>query len=938
MTRGHFARANELKKEWQGKEWMSEDFLFASLFERELAERGELPPPEAAKPLSLAEFTRKFWHVLEPDTALKWGWALDAMCLHLEAAARRRIRKLIINVPPGTMKPVYNESMILEQKRGRIAIKDVRLGDMVLTHRGRFRRVLAIHDQGDLNTLTISTHSGRELRLAPDHPVLTARGWIEAGSLTDRDVLARVNPQEAHGGGDLARSEARLMGYLAGDGHLGKAQISFTNQVPEVVSDFIACAEAQGFTTRNTPRPPSYGKLTGSQTFIVSITATKTGEKDWRSAVPAWRRLRGMYGNSATKRVPAAVLEAPANVIADYLAAYWACDGMIQDRRDVPRADRGGGQVHNSVRIDCTTISEGLGRDLQHLLSRLGLAFNLRRKVRKMSAAMTTNPERVGTDYASWNLSAQDQDTCARFMEMIGTRIPGEKGQRAAGLTRRDFDRVLTPDPVRSIEAAAAAPCMCLTVEEDASFTVSDIAVHNSSLCNVFFPAWVWAEMRASERFLCVSFNEDLSTRDSVAMRRLVESVEYQARYGERVRLMRDQNSKKQYDTTARGRRAVKSIMTATGSRAGILIVDDPNNATDIDSPAHRRAVNNAYDSSLRMRGADQSTFVQIVIMQRLHEDDLTGHLEKKASGWEILRLPERYEPESPTVTSLWTDPRTERGELLFPDYRSEVDVSSMEVDLGSFGAASQLQQRPVPIGGGIVKSWWWRFHAPAELLSSLPPIMHKVFQEDGSVITVPAVVIPTPAAYDWTLSSWDMTFKDTKGSDWVAGQAWGGVGANAFLLDQTRGKFSFTRTLTEMGAFLARWPDIHEHLIEDKANGTAILDTLRDHVPGLIPVNPTASKVSRLTAQAPTIQAGNVYLPHPSLSAWVLSEYLREFSAFPNGATDDQVDATSQALQRLKSHLKTQKDTEGHATKQPVRLAGLALAGGNNQSKWRGK
>nr|WP_232337678.1 phage terminase large subunit [Deinococcus arboris] len=321
--------------------------------------------------------------------------------------------------------------------------------------------------------------------------------------------------------------------------------------------------------------------------------------------------------------------------------------------------------------------------------------------------------------------------------------------------------------------------------------------------------------------------------------------------------------------------------------------------------------------------------------MQRLHEEDLTGHLERKG-GWVILRLPEKYEPEYHTVTPIWEDPRKEPGELLFPEFRDEADYQQAELDLGTFGTAGQLQQRPVPEGGGVVKGWWWRYHAPAELLPSLPPLYLKVVAEDGSVTEVEAVVVPTPEAFDFELTSWDFAFKEKKDSDFVVGQAWGSRGADTFLRGQVRGRWDYVKSKAALVGFSEAWPGIPEHLVEDKANGTAIMTDLRSTLTGLIGYDPPGSKQSRVATESSTIEGGNVYLPHPNLAPWVASEYLKEWAQFPNGANDDQVDATTQALQRLKQKRKAWTQQQGKSQAQPTALPGLTGLGGQKTSAWR--
>ena len=149
---------------------------------------------EIARRMSLAEFVRASWHVLEPSTPLVWNWHIDALCAHTQAlldgwadaiatGGLPAVQNMAASVPPGTMKPVWEDEPVIERTRGRIPLKDVIVGDEVLTHRGRFRRVKAVHVQGIMPLLEITTHRGRLLRVEPSNPVLTARGWVEALSL-----------------------------------------------------------------------------------------------------------------------------------------------------------------------------------------------------------------------------------------------------------------------------------------------------------------------------------------------------------------------------------------------------------------------------------------------------------------------------------------------------------------------------------------------------------------------------------------------------------------------------------------------------------------------------------------------------------------------------------------------------------------------------------
>lgn len=154
----------------------------------------------------------------------------------------------------------------------------------------------------------------------------------------------------------------------------------------------------------------------------------------------------------------------------------------------------------------------------------------------------------------------------------------------------------------------------------------------------------------------------------------------------------------------------------------------------------------------------------------------------------------------------------------------------------------------------------------------------------------------------DEMLQSWDFTFKDTKTADFVVGQVWARRGANVYLVDQVRRRMSFTESVEAMRAMSVRWPQATAKLVEDKANGPAIISTLRDEIGGIIPVEPQGSKTARASAVSPYVAAGNAVIPATSgiIDGFDPDEFLNEMAQFPNGTHDDQVDAMSQALSRL--------------------------------------
>lgn len=508
---------------------------------------------------SLAEFVRQSWHVLEPTTKLEWNWHHELICCALQEmffdwqraqadpTFKQRANNTIFNQPPGSLKPCYDRGMVIVRSRGLTELRAVEVGDEVLTHRGRFRRVLAVAEQGVLPLVEIRTGKGRVVKVAEDHPVLTARGWVEAGQVVVGDVLAEVHPKEPSGGATISLEEARFIGYLIGDGCLSQVQAaSFTNQDAETLDDFSACAASLGFGTQ---------RRSVRSTTIVSVKdniGTKGRPKGVPGPVRAWVRARGMEkSTSYSKRVPREVMQGSDEIVLDYLAAYWACDGGIHDRRDLPRAGRPG-QTTQTVRIGASTVSEGLARDHQALLSRVGLSFRLRRhENRKLKS------KRQGDTYVSWDVYASDQDTAAKFMELIGPRMRHEKRGRAQGLRRTGFNQVLNADPVVAVERVGEGACRCLMVEEDSSFSYQGVAVHNSRIVSVCFPVWAWLHAPGF-RVICLSVTKDAVYRDARYSRQLIQSTWYQTHFAPEWRLKDDQDAVSDYGNTAGGSRLSK--------------------------------------------------------------------------------------------------------------------------------------------------------------------------------------------------------------------------------------------------------------------------------------------------------------------------------------------------------------------------------------------
>jgi predicted phage terminase large subunit-like protein len=400
---------------------------------------------------------------------------------------------------------------------------------------------------------------------------------------------------------------------------------------------------------------------------------------------------------------------------------------------------------------------------------------------------------------------------------------------------------------------------------------------------SVFWPAWRWCR-KPETKWLYSSYAQDLAIRDSLATRRLITSPWYQRRWGHVYQLQDDENQKTLFTNTALGRRLATGVGgRSTGEGGDVIVVDDPHLVTETSSDVMRQATIDWWNLSMSTRGNNPDTAAWVIVMQRIHEQDLAGEV-LKGGDYVHLMLPAEYEPRitidlgeayNPAPNPLgWKDPRTEEGQLLWPERFSRAAIEKMKVPLGPMGVAGQLQQRPAPAEGAMFKRVDWMYYDKPPRLTELP------------------------------IMSWDMAFKDTKDSSYVVGQVWARVGANYYLLDQVRGKWDFNMTVQMFRALCAEHPYAIAKLVEDKANGPAVITFLRNEIPGIIAINPQGGKEARANAILPLQAAHNIWLPDPSLltplpgeaQTWVV-QFVEEASKFPASAFSDQVDTMSQAL-----------------------------------------
>ncbi|MGC2697745.1 MAG: phage terminase large subunit [Candidatus Angelobacter sp.] len=399
-----------------------------------------------------------------------------------------------------------------------------------------------------------------------------------------------------------------------------------------------------------------------------------------------------------------------------------------------------------------------------------------------------------------------------------------------------------------------------------------------SLLITVFFPIWVWTT-HPERRFMFVSYSEKLSTQHSVFRRGVIESDWYQRRWGKMFSFSRDQNLKSHYENSKRGTMFSTGMQaTATGMGGDVLIFDDPLNPEQAISQVEREAVNLRFDTTFRSRINDPAKGVKIIIMQRLHELDLTGHvLGREASSWKHVSLPAIV-----TEDKTWEFPSDncthslKAGELLWPQRLPQGFLDSQRIGMGSWAFHGQYQQSPAPLDGGIVKRQWVRFYRQL------------------------------PEKFEFMVQSWDCTFSGGSDNDFVAGQVWARSGGKFYMLPyRAYDRLDFGPTMAAIKACHAKFPQAHAVLIEDKANGPAIISELQKEIAGVVAVNPEGGKIARAQATAPLWESGSIELPDPQIfgCAW-MEDYLHNLCAFPKAAHDDDMDATSQALIYMRNRL----------------------------------
>ena len=454
-----------------------------------------------------------------------------------------------------------------------------------------------------------------------------------------------------------------------------------------------------------------------------------------------------------------------------------------------------------------------------------------------------------------------------------------------------------------------------------------------SLLCNVLWPSWEWGPRNMPYlRYVCASHAMPLAVRDSVKMRRLVASEWYQTRWGDRVTLTGDQNEKIKYETTATGFRQAVAFEGMTGARGDRVIIDDPHSVSSASSEQKRATTIDTFEQAVptRLNNPDRSAIV--VIMQRLHEEDVSGVIIEKQLGYDHIMIPMEYDPDRAAPTMLgWEDPRTAKGELMFPARFPKHVVERDKKIMGTYAASGQFQQLPTPEDGGIIKRKHWQLWEDPKfppfdyIIASLDTAYTEKTENDPSAMTVWGVWTDDPKTYATRMLGKDgyhivRTYDEKE------------VPPRIMLMYAWQEHLEMPELIAKVADTCTRWK-VSRLLIENKSVGMPVARELRRMYSGKnfgVQLEDPGSidKMARLYSVQHLFEEGLVYCPDKAWADEVISQCMR----FPKAKHDDLVDTVSMAMRYLRRSgfiLRTDEvsqdyeDSRQHLGRQPEPLYG---------------
>jgi predicted phage terminase large subunit-like protein len=395
-----------------------------------------------------------------------------------------------------------------------------------------------------------------------------------------------------------------------------------------------------------------------------------------------------------------------------------------------------------------------------------------------------------------------------------------------------------------------------------------------SSIVSILYPVWLWTS-EPQHDFLIASHSLDLSVEHSVQRRRVLKSRWFQRHWGHKFQLAPDRNQIAQFTNTCQGSMIAVSLSANVLGRGGdTLILDDPLTAPQALSETQRKTANTWFDNTFSTRLNNPATGAIVIVMQRLHELDVTGYLlDAQPDRWKHVRIPlVAEEEETYKLPISGSEVRRNPGDVLMPERFTPRVVEEQRSRRLEY--AAQYQQRPAPLEGNIIRRHEIRFYGGIDPTTG-------VRDED------------LPTTFDRKIISVDCAFKDTATADYTAIGVIGVKGRKRYILEMVNKRLDIAATETEILSQRWRHGYISAILVEDRANGQAVVQRLQAHVPGVIAVNPQGGKAARMHAMAPEWQAGDWYVHRNA--PWA-GDFIKQITIFPAARHDDMCDVVSQA------------------------------------------
>lgn len=827
---------------------------------------------------------------------------------------KRQRKRVIISLPAQHGKCWGLGERITTASGVEISVEDCLVGQQIRsvdpeTLNERYETVVASQSNGFRPCRRLTTFSGRILTRTTNHPLLTIDGWRDVKDLVPGDFVA-VARKMAFGTQKIDFGLAALMGYIIGDGCYTEGQIGITTVNPETVAHLQEICDFHQWRLTNTK---------------LLYRITKIGGRLGKKA-DAPKHLIAQFmdtGNSYTKSIPECIFHAPAEDVADFLTAYFECDGHVWKQR-------AGAAVYYSV-------NKELLLGVQRLLMRFGVYSTLRDKNTKYKNLPFKSYQLIVGSIEDMKMFADlvlvrgskrahlyrviDRTRIDRKTQSAGDSVPGtalkylnhttswfrfkhglridrrpnqvrmtrESVRYAAELENNDHLLWITSenvhwDMVTAVDDVGDIETWSLEVTGDHVVLSGDIIDHNSTIISRVTPPHIFGQ-NPDERIIATSYGGNLASEMNRDVQQIMDTTAY-GRIYPGIGLSGSANAPQDVPGKWRQNDEVFDIVghrgfyvcagvggAINGKSATFGIIDDYFKSwEEARSETYRARIWNWYKSTFFTRL--QKDAVVAILCTRWHKEDLVGLVLEQARKhdmsvpWTVIELPAIMDRDPSEF-----DQRA-YGDLLWPEEYSLDRYKEMPAYDDPAIWSAIYQCRPTTLGGGIWREAWWRYWVPPGMGRAFDPI--EVVQPDGTFRE--AVVRELPALDRYGISA-DLTFGAT-GTSAVSMGVWADAGADTFRMDEVNGRMTFTEAKDALRGLADAYPEATAKLIEAKANGEATINALQvgvkdpagrwiePPIPGLIPIKPTTSKIERANDGTPFLRAGNVYLPHPKLAA----------------------------------------------------------------------